>query len=97
MGKRTSVFQYGTEGTAARKLAIESLQNIANVQLDSPELSAVVGLLADHPMAVSDLARRLVSFDSDRLATVLARGGESGLLSFRKEGDDTIVALKDPS
>ena len=81
---------------SARRLAIETTQNIANLKLgpssDHPDIPALTELLIDQPLPVAQVAKAL-TWDSERTAEVLARGGEAGLLSFSKRGDTTYVGL----
>jgi hypothetical protein len=106
-GRRTKSSPYGTRGTAARKLAIESLQNIANVKVGvdalygtgedfsagDPELVEIIALVSQNAMPVAEVAKSLPSYDSQKVANALARGGKYGILTFSKEGDNTVVAL----
>jgi hypothetical protein len=107
-GRKGRSADYDLRGSAARKLAVESLRNIANVSVSDagsdvvgpdsdPEVAAIVGLLrgARKPLYVAEVAERL-QWDSDRAANALARGGDSGVLAFSKDGDTTMVALTKP-
>ena len=104
-GRKGKSLDYDLRGSAAQKLAIESLRNIANVRVrdtgietaiskGDEELKAIVGLLRDAgtPLPVSEVAERL-QWDSGKAADALARGGEIGMLIFSKDGDRTTVAL----
>jgi hypothetical protein len=107
-GRKGRSADYDLRGSAARKLAIESLRNIANVSVSDtgsevvgpesdPEVAAIVGLLrgAAMPLPVAEVAERL-QWNSDKAANALARGGESGVLTFSKDGNTTTVMLIEP-
>jgi hypothetical protein len=93
-------------GTAARRLAVESLINIAGASVgeapssaaNDPEVGAIVELLksVDRPVAVADVAERL-KWDSERAAQALARGGDGGVLTFIRSGASTFVGLSTAS
>lgn len=105
-GRKSKSGDYDLRGSAARKLAIESLRNIANVNISGsgvegavspetdPELAAIIGVLrgAGTPLAVTEVAERL-RWKSDKTANALARGGESGVLRFSTNGETTTVSL----
>jgi hypothetical protein len=104
MSKKIASSDFGLRGSAARKLAIESLLNIANVYIGGDSSSAtvisdeefapIIEVLrkAKHPVTVGVLAKQL-PWDSTKTAEVLARAGQSGLLEFAKDGDTTTVAI----
>jgi len=89
-------------GTAARKMAVESFRNIADAKVwesapspeEDPDVDAIAALLksADRPVAVAEVAERL-SWDSDRAANALGRGGDRGRLTFVRSGNRTFVGL----
>ena len=97
---------FGSRGIAAQKLAVDSLQNIANLDFARPkaasdssgEAAAISNLLATaaQPMAVADIARDL-NWDAVKAAQALVRGAESGLLKFTRDGDETKVELSPES
>jgi hypothetical protein len=99
---------FGQQGSAARKVAVDSFQNIANVEISKPattgsaedaeELKAISGVLheAAKPLSVAEIAERL-AWDSAKAANALARGGQYGLLRFSKVGETTKVELADAS
>ena len=93
-GSRSS--QGSLDKGSARRLAIETTQNIADLKLglssDHSDIPALTELLIDRPLPVAQVAKQL-TWDSGRTAEVLARGGEAGLLSFSKQGDTTYVGL----
>jgi hypothetical protein len=104
-GRKRKSSDYDLRGSAAQKLAIESLRNIANVNVSDtesevvgpatdPEIAAIIGVLrgAGTPLTVAEVADRL-QWDPDTAANALARGGETGVLAFSKDGDRTTVTL----
>jgi hypothetical protein len=100
--KKVSPGAFDPRGTAARKMAVESLRNIANTEVrdatpsadEDRDVDAIAELLkgVDSPVAVAELAERL-KWDSDRAATALARGGDRGRLTFVRSGGRTFVGL----
>ncbi|MDQ2080436.1 hypothetical protein RA307_09610 [Xanthobacteraceae bacterium Astr-EGSB] len=104
-GRKGRSGDYDVRGSAAQKLAIESLRNIANVSVSDvgsapaptamdDELATIAEVLrgAGTALAVAAVAERL-GWDSDKTANALARGGQTGVLKFSREGDRTTVAL----
>jgi hypothetical protein len=87
-------------------MAVESFRNIANTEIaeptsgvrEDPDVEAIAEVLknAERPVAVAELAERL-SWDSDRAAQALARGGDSGRLTFVRSGNRTFVGLSTAS
>jgi len=104
ISKKIKSSDFGLRGSAARKLAIESSLNIANVHIggnsssvkviSDEEFAPIVEVLrkAKLPVRVGVLAKHL-PWDSTKTADVLARAGQSGLLEFFKDGDTTTVAI----
>lgn len=93
---------FGQSGSAAQKLALDSLQNIANIDIASTgtatpdidaEVEAVGNVLraAATPLSVAKVAEHLPSWETGRVAKVLARGGQSGMLKFFRDGETTMV------
>lgn len=95
---------FGQSGTAAMKLAIQSIQNIANIDIgstpaadsgqDAADLAAISDVLrgAGKPLAVAKVAE-LLQWDSATAAKAFARGGQSGNLKFSKDGETTLVSV----
>ena len=85
--KRTKLggVSFGQSGSAAQKLALDSFQNIANIDIEStvaatPDIDAEVEAVgkvlraAATPLPVAKVAEHL-PWDSGQVAKVLARGG----------------------
>ena len=101
MRKQTKFGDYRSNG-AAQKLAIESLQNIAKVDIGGvagpdvkmdPALASIVALLGGSSMPVAKISN-LLPWKPDDITRALALGRDEGMLTFWKEGDDLVVAAK---
>jgi hypothetical protein len=107
---KSGYLSFGQQGSAARKVAVDSFQNIANVEIGSSEAVTAAGSVeaseelktisdvlheAAKPLAVAEIAERL-RWDSAKVANALVRGGQSGALKFSKIGETTLVELSQP-
>jgi hypothetical protein len=93
-------------GSAEQKLAIESIENIANVVIsdrieiaggrphEDADVAAIVEILrsAAKALPVAEVARAL-RWESVRTAYALERGGRAGVFSFSKDAEGTVVSL----
>lgn len=96
-------------GKIAQQRAIDSLQNIAGLEIGGDEnasasgapaslrldsdLDAIVKLLKpESAVAIRAVAKEL-GWNADRAAEALMRGGQSGVLHFKKDQDTTMVTL----
>jgi len=106
-GKKSKTSGFSLGGSAARKLAIETTHNIANINIgstggapdpsagDDQDLAAVIELLRQtrEPLPVATVAAKL-GWDSEKTANALERGGQAGVLAFFRDAEEmTRVAL----
>ncbi|HME84080.1 MAG TPA: hypothetical protein VKG91_05890 [Roseiarcus sp.] len=96
-GKKSESSASDFRGSAAQRIAVDSLKNIANVTITAikPEVAEIIALLrkSSGALYIYDVADRL-GWDSARAANAMSRGAADGQLTFiADDKGQTMVEL----